>query len=61
MVCSSTIIQRILKKINAEEETEEASDTFMEILDPESRATRQQTTSISVAISIGKILMFFIV
>lgn len=59
MVCSSTIIQRILKKINAEEETEE--DTFMEILDPESRATRQQTTSISVAISIGKILVIFTV
>lgn len=53
MVCSSTIIQRILIKINAEEE--EISDTFIEISDPESRATWQHTSSISVAISIGNI------
>ncbi|VVC24089.1 Hypothetical protein CINCED_3A012133 [Cinara cedri] len=59
MVCSSTIIQRILLKINAEEE--ETSDSFMEISDPESRTTRQQTSSISIAISIGKYLCLVII
>jgi len=54
MVCASTIIQRMLIKINVEED---ASDTFMEITDSETRATTwQQTSSISVAISIGKII-----
>jgi len=53
MVCSSTIIQRILIKINVEDN---ASDSFIEITDPESRATWQQTSSISIAISIGKII-----
>lgn len=53
MVCASTIIQRMLIKINVEEE--ETSDNFIEITDPESsRNTLQQTSSISVAISIGK-------
>lgn len=52
MVCASTIIQRMLFKINVEEE--ETSDNFIEITDPESsRTTLQQTSSISVAISIG--------
>lgn len=64
MVCASTIIQRVLIKINSEEE--ETSDTFMEIPDTdpaESRGTWQQTSSISIAISIGKIckmLIYFI-
>lgn len=54
MVCASTIIQRILIKINIEEE--ETSDEFMEITDSaESRATWQQTSSISISISIGKV------
>jgi len=54
MVCASTIIQRMLIKINVEED---ASNTFMEITDPESRAaTWQQTSSISIAISIGTII-----
>lgn len=53
MVCASTIIQRILIKINIEEE--EVQDNFMEITDPESRSTWQQTSFISIAISIGKI------
>lgn len=53
MVCASTIIQRILIKINVEEG--ETSDGFMEITDTaESEApTWQQTNSISIAISIG--------
>lgn len=53
MVCASTIIQRILIKINVEEG--ETSDGFMEITDTaESEApTLQQTSSISIAISIG--------
>lgn len=53
MVCTSTIVQQILIKINVEEE--EPSDTFMEITDPESKTTWQQTSFISIAISIGKI------
>ncbi|XP_025196089.1 piezo-type mechanosensitive ion channel component-like isoform X2 [Melanaphis sacchari] len=59
MVCASTIIQRMLIKINIEED---ASDTFTEITDPESRATTwEQTSSISVAISIGKYLCLVII
>jgi hypothetical protein len=58
MVCASTIIQRMLIKINVEED---ASDSFIEITDPESRATRQQTSSISIAISIGKYLCLVII
>lgn len=54
MVCASTIIQRILVKINVEEE-EEVQDNFMEISDLESRSTWQQTSFIAIAISIGKI------
>jgi len=53
MVCVSTIVQRILIKININEE-EEATDTFMEISNSDSRATWQQTSFISVAISMGK-------
>lgn len=53
MVCASTIIQRMLIKINIEED--ETSDAFMEITDSESRGTWQHTSSISVAISIGKL------
>jgi len=58
MVCASTIIQRMLTKINVEED---ASDNFTEIADPESRATWQQTSSISIAISIGKIYCLYII
>lgn len=58
MVCASTIIQRMLIKINVEEDT---SDNFTEIVDPESRATWQQTSSISIAISIGKIYCLYII
>lgn len=58
MVCASTIIQRMLIKINVEED---ASDNFIEIADPESRATWQQTSSISIAISIGKYLCLVII
>lgn len=54
MVCASTIIQRILIKINIEE-GDEVQDSYMEITDPESRSTWQQTSFISIAISIGKI------
>lgn len=55
MVCTSTIIQRILIKINIDEG--EPSETFMEITDvtPEATSTWQQANSISVAISIGTI------
>lgn len=56
MVCASTIIQRMLIKINTE--VEETSENFTEITDPESRATWQQTSSISIAISIGNNLEF---
>ncbi|XP_022177209.1 piezo-type mechanosensitive ion channel component-like isoform X5 [Myzus persicae] len=59
MVCASTIIQRMLIKINVEDN---ASDSFVEITDPaESRATWQQTSSISIAISIGKYLCLVII
>lgn len=58
MVCASTIIQRMLIKINVEED---ASDNFTEIVDTESRATWQQTSSISIAISIGKIYCLYII
>lgn len=51
MVSASTIIQRMLFKINIEQD--ETSDAFMEITDPESTAT--YTSFISVAISIGKV------
>lgn len=51
MVCASTIIQRMLIKINTE--IEETSNSFVEITEPESKATWQQTSSISIAISIG--------
>lgn len=55
MVFTSTIIQRMLIKINVKEE--ETSDTFIEMTDPDVRvATLQQTSSISVAISMGKSL-----
>lgn len=58
MVFTSTIIQRMLIKINVKEE--ETSNTFMEIADPDSRTvTWQQTSSISVAISMGKTLVIF--
>ncbi|XP_025418827.1 piezo-type mechanosensitive ion channel component-like isoform X7 [Sipha flava] len=59
MVCASTIIQRMLIKINSE--VEETSNTFVEITEPESRATWQQTSSISIAISIGKYLCLVII
>lgn len=52
MVCVSTIIQRMLIKINVEEE--ETTDNFMEISNSESKVTWQQTSFISVAISMGK-------
>lgn len=53
MVLTSTIIQRMLIKINVKEE--ETSDNFVEMTDIGSRAaTWQQTSSISVAISMGK-------
>jgi len=51
MVCVSTIVQRILIKINGEEEN---TNSFMEIPSSESRMTWQQTSFISVAISMGK-------
>lgn len=54
MVCASTIIQRILIKINIEEE-EEIPEHFMDITESESRSTWQQTSFISIAISIGNI------
>jgi len=54
MVCTSTIVQQILIKINVHEE--EPSDTFIEITDSTvPRTTWQQTNSISVAISIGNV------
>lgn len=58
MVCTSTIVQHILIKINVEEE--ETSHTFMEITDTESKKTWQQTSFISIAISIGKIKTYIL-
>jgi len=43
----------MLIKININEE-EEGTDTFMEISNSDSRTTWQQTSFISVAISMGK-------
>lgn len=58
MVCASTIIQQMLIKINTQ--VDETSDNFVEIADPESRATWQQTSSISIAISIGNLNLIYI-